>query len=191
MADLLATPTDLATALQEDIDTATATMLLELATARVQRAAGGQRIVDVTDTAIIDVTDPYDEYLTLPQLPVRSVSSVLLDGVAITDWYLRQQKLWRSSGWMACWSPPSQVTVTYAHGLLTGSQYLQSARDVTLALAGAGYGDPTAGTVSAEALDDYRVEYAAADARMHVTDSMRDRLRDAYGTSAYTTTSRR
>jgi hypothetical protein len=188
MADLLATPTDLATALQEDIDTATATMLLELATARVQRAAGGQRIVDVTDTAIIDVTDPYDEYLTLPQLPVRSVSSVLLDGVAITDWYLRQQKLWRSSGWMACWSPPSQVTVTYAHGHLTGSQYLQPARDFTLSLAVMAADNPKART--SESNGDRRISYAEAEARMQMTQSMRDAIAAQYGAGVYVTNSR-
>lgn len=188
MADQLATPADLASLLQQDLDASTANMLLELATAKVQRAAGGQRIVDTTDTAIIDV-EPWhtDRYLALPQLPVRSVSAVLIDGVASTDWLLRNQKLWRACGWgLSC--QPTQVTVTYAHGYPTGSQWLQLARDATLSLAKLGYGNPSGAT--SEAIDDYRVTYAEADARMQMTEQMRQAIADAYGTSTYVTSSR-
>jgi hypothetical protein len=194
MADQLATPQDLASLMQltyaslTAAQQATMSMLVELATSKVQRAAGGQRIVDVTDTAVVDVTDAYDLYLPLPQLPVRSVTLVKLDGATITDWYVREQKLWRASGWMASWSPPSQATVTYAHGYATGSQWLQLARGASLSLAQMGYGNPTA--VSSEAIDDYKVSYADADARMQLTESMRQAIADAYGATAYVTSSR-
>src|SRR5262245_31922605 len=98
MADQLATAQDLASFLQLTYSSlsagaqATLTMLVELATSKVQRMAGGQRIVDVTDTAVIDVTDPCEYYLRLPQLPVRSVTSVSLDGVTLvvgTDVFVR------------------------------------------------------------------------------------------------------
>ena len=46
MADMLATPEDLAALLQQDVDRATATLLIESATALVQ-ATVGQRIVRV------------------------------------------------------------------------------------------------------------------------------------------------
>lgn len=188
MADKLATPEDLASLLQQDLDASTANLLLELATAKVQRAAGGQRILDVTDTAVIDVTDPCEPYLALPQLPVRSVATVKIDGTTVTDWYLRNQMLWRSSGWAESWSPPSQVTVTYTHGYATGSQWLQLARDATLSLAQMGYGNPSGAT--SEAIDDYRVTYGEADARMQMTEHMRRAIADAYGTGTYVTSSR-
>jgi hypothetical protein len=108
--------------------------------------------------------------------------------VAITDWYLRSQKLWRALGWSTNATAPSQVTVTYSHGLLAGAQDLGLARDFTLALAAAGYGNP-GGVASSEQIDDYRVTYADADSRMRVTDSMRDQLRAAYGRPAYVTSS--
>jgi hypothetical protein len=164
-------------------------MLVELATAKVQRGAGGQRILAVTSTAVIDV-DPghYGEvYLELPQHPVRSVASVTLNGVLITDWRLSSQMLWRRAGWTTGWDP-SQVLVENAHGLLADDQALQLARDFTLTLAKAGWGNPTGAT--SQAIDDYKVTYAEADARMQLTDSMAAALRDQYGTSAYTTSSR-
>jgi hypothetical protein len=192
MADQLATPQDLASLLQltyaslSAAQQATLTMLVELATAKVQRMAGGQRIVDTTDTAVIDVTDPCDLYLPLPQWPVISVTSVELDGTALvvgTDVFLRSQMLWRSSGWMNRYSPPSQAVVTSRHGYIAGSQWLQLARDHTLSLAVMGWGNPTGAT--SEAIDDYRVTYAQADARMQPTEQMRAAISDAYGTSAY------
>lgn len=195
MADQLATPQDLASLLQLDYAALTAAqqatmqMLVELATGKVQRAAGGQRIVDATDTAVIDVNPgDCDRYLALPQLPVRSVAAVLIDGTAVTDWRLSQQMLWRSAGWSRSWCEPTQVTVTYTHGYPTGSQWLQLARDHTLTLARMGMGNP-AGALS-EALDDYRVSYAEADARMQMTEFMRQAIADAYGISAYSTGSR-
>ena len=184
---MLATPQDLASLLQQDLDASTANLLLELATAKVQRAAGGQRIIQATDTAVIDVVE-WDQWLALPQLPVQSVDTVELDGTPVTDWVLSNQKLWRLSGWLtACWQP-SQVKVTYTHGYPDGSQWLHLARDMTLALARMGYGNP--GGVSMEAIDDYRVSYAEVDARMQMTEPMRQAIADAYGTTAYVTVSR-
>lgn len=195
MADQLATPQDLASLLQltyaslTAAQQATMTMLVELATAKVQRAAGGQRIVQVTDTAVIDV-DPWecDLYLPLPQLPVQSVASVAIDGTTVTDWRLSKQMLWRSAGWRASLSEPTEVTVTCTHGYPTGSQWLQLARDHTLALARMPYDNP--GGAKSERIDDYQVSYAEADARMQMTEYMRAAIADAYGTTAYSTGSR-
>lgn len=185
MADMLATETDLNNLLQVTVPTAQATMLLELATSVVQGAVG-QRIVDVTDTALIDVTEP-GRWLELPERPVRSVSLVQVDGTTITDWVLRKQKLWRSVGWLQSLSPPTQVAVTYAHGYTAGSQYLQLGKNMTLALAKAGYGNP--GNVKSESIDDYNVTYEEALSRMELTDFMLESLVRAYGLSAYVTVS--
>lgn len=190
MADQLATPADLASLLQQDLDASTANLLLDLATAKVQRAAGGQRILAATSTgAMFDVDGwCWDPWLELAQYPIRSATTVLINGVAVTDFYLRSQKLWRAGGWRGSVSAPAQVTVTYTHGHLAGSQALQLARGFTLALAKAGYGNP--GGATSEAIDDYKVTYAEADARMQVTDAMEQALLAEYGTSAYVTSSR-
>lgn len=182
MADQLATVADLTKLVAVDSDTAT--LLLELATAKVQRAAGGQRLVDLTDTAVLDITD-LDEWLVLPQRPARSVASVVLDGTTITDWKLVDQKLWRLLGWLTSWAQPSQVQVTYSHGYLDGAQDLQLARDMTLSLAKLGAGNPSGAT--SEAIDDYKVTYAEADARMQLSEFQQLAIADAYGASAYTT----
>lgn len=195
MADQLATGEQLAAFLQltwaslSAAQQATLTMLTELATAKVQRAAGGQRIVETTNTdVLIDVTDPCDLYLALPQWPVQSVSSVAIDGEVVTDWYLRSQMLWRAGGWMRSSAPPSQVTATWVSGYEAGSQWLELGKAMTLSLASIGWGNPE-GTTS-EAIDDYRVTYAEADARMQVTEYMAAAIKDAYGTSSYVTLSR-
>lgn len=187
MADQLATAAELASLLQVDsVDTATANLLLQLATGKIQGACGGQRLVAATSTFVIDVDIcHYGHWLELPQLPVRTVSSVLIDAVAATDWYLRSQKLWRLNGWNTNSSAPTQVTVAAAHGYLDSSQYLQVARDACLAMTAAAYGNP--GAVSSEQIDDYRVSYADAAARMTLTDAAGDLLRATYGTTAYVT----
>jgi hypothetical protein len=196
-ADQLATPQELASLLQLDYGSlsaaqqATLLMLVELATAKVQRAAGGQRIVEVTHTdALIDVTDPCDYYLALPQLPVQEVTEVQIDGEVITDWVLRRQMLWRAFGWMRIYSPPSQVTCSFTSGYPTGSQWLQLGKEMTLSLAATGWGNP-GGSASSESIDDYQVSYGDADARMGLTEYMASAIRDAYGYTSYVTLSRR
>jgi len=191
-ADQLATPQDLASILQLDYATlpaaqqATLLMLVELATAKVQRAAGGQRIVDVTDTALIDVEwFNNDYYLALPQLPARSITLVKMDGVTITDWSFRNQKLWRANGWCNSTTTPTQNAVTYAHGHLTGSQWLQTAKGYTLSLGALGWGNPSG--ASRERIDDYEVSYAEADARMQMTKEMAESIAAEYGAGAYVT----
>jgi len=193
-ADQLATPQDLASLLQIDYASLTAAqqatllMLVELATSKVQDAAG-QRIVEATSTALIDVEMwECDQYLPLPQMPVRSVASVLIDGVADTSWLLRKQMLWRLNGWNVNSTAPTQVTVTLTHGYPAGAQALQPAKGFTLALAQAVWPNPTG--VLSEAIDDYRVTYAEADARMQVSTAMADAIRAAYGISAFVTSSR-
>lgn len=194
MADQLATPQQLANLLQltwADLSAdqqATLTMLVELATAKVQDACG-QRLVDAESTAVIDVEMwECDRYLPLPQRPVRSVESVEIDGEACTDYLLRSQQLWRLYGWNVNSSAPTQVTVAFTHGYLDGDQALQPAVNDTLVLARMGWGNPSG--VTGESLDDYRVTYAEADARMQVTPPMRDALIAAYGTGAYVVGSR-
>lgn len=185
MAQQLATPEELASVLQADLDAATANLLLEMATGIVQ-AACGHLLIEATVAELVDITRQ-SFWLELANKPVTAVASVELDGTAITDWSLRKQKLWRTGGWLQSYSPPSQAEVTYTYGYPTGSQYLQLARSVTLSLAQAGYGNP--GQVKGEKIDDYQVTYADALARMELTDAMRTALVNAYGSPAVVTVS--
>jgi hypothetical protein len=204
MADTFATPSDLAALLQADIDTATATLLLEGAASLVQEAAGGQRITLVVDDSTGPLIGSTDSFFQLPQIPVVSVSAVDVDGTAVaagTEGYkLIGNRLWRRSGWQANygWSAnygwhghdygpsvhyrsqdPSLVTVTYTHGLAPGDWRLQLARQASLMLAATPYGNP--GGVVRLQIDDYQAQYEAMAARMEAAETLRARLRKQYG----------
>lgn len=206
MADMLATPEDLASLLQSDLDLSTATLLLETATAIVQEAAGGQRIVQVAGD-VITLAGFTDSWLALPQLPVTAVASVALDGITLTagtDYRLIGDRLWRRTGWQTSygapwdvvgqgeqWSAyappsltwpdqePSTVVVTYTHGYATGHQALQLARAAALALARVGYANPAG--VTSERIDDYSVSYDTMAARMAASPRLKAALARQYG----------
>lgn len=210
MADQLATLQDLADMLQVSISaipTGTGTLLLETATAVVQQAAGGQRIVQVIgDTCSILSTT--DSWLSLPQIPVTAVTSVVLDGVTLTantDYKVFGNKLWRRFGWQNNmgwswgwdwnWRPsyadngtpytgqePSLSVITYTHGYAAGSQNLQLGRGAALSLAKATYVNPSG--VSSESIDDYHVSYQAMSVQMEASPFLKAALRKAYGRRA-------
>lgn len=183
MADMLVTQEELETFLQTTMDSATATLLIELATGKVQ-AIVEQRLIEAEDTEVVDIGDN-SQHLWLAEFPVRTVSEVVLDGVAVTDYKLFNQRLWRRCGWLNSYCEPSQALVTYVHGYSVGAQALQLARSVVLGLAAAGYGNPS--QIKSEAIDDYRVTYDEALSRMEVPSFARDTLIKTYGRSAYVT----
>lgn len=205
MADQLATPSDLASLLQSDVDTSTATLLIEMATAIVQQACGGQRIIEVVgDIATLGAYS--DSWLDLPQIPVASVASVVLDGTTLTagtDYKVVGNRIWRRHGWQANlgypwdWSyswqhatippgypvqEPSTAVVTYTHGYAAGSQNLQLARGAVLSLARGGYSNPS-GTTS-ESIDDYSASYDAMAGRMEAATFLKAALAKKYGRRA-------
>ncbi|MFI6334135.1 hypothetical protein [Streptomyces sp. NPDC050535] len=94
-------------------ETAMVAVYLGVASTAVREAAGAP-ISETTSTITLE-GEP-GQWLTLPGLPVSSVATVELDGVAITDWRLRSQRLWRAVGWSGC-DGPSEVEVTQTHGL--------------------------------------------------------------------------
>jgi len=184
MADMLATTSDLA-ALLGDVDTAKATLLIEGATAVVQ-AAVGQRLVEATDT--VEIIGSCDVWLELPERPVTAVSSVEINGQAVTGWTLyRKRRLWREFGWVlnldaARWKP-STVEVAYTHGYPAGHQKLQVARQAVLMLAAQEYSNPT-GLIGVR-IDDYSEQYSQAAtgaASVALPDHVRGLLQRAYGT---------
>jgi hypothetical protein len=80
------------------------------------RDAAGSPISETTSTITIE-GEP-DQRLRLPGQPVTAVTDVLLDGKPVTDWRLRSGNLWRHGGW-SFRHRPSEVEVTYTHGLPT------------------------------------------------------------------------
>lgn len=168
MADMLVTASELASLMQQDLDTATATLAIEIATGAVQSAAG-QRIVQVVDDDLVLDLDVMDcgPYLNLPEGPVTAVASASVGATAVTDFtaQLSRGRIWRSLGWRSAvlpyWNSPSTVTVVYTHGYAAGDQKLQLARGVVFELAKTGYNAAAgSGAVVREQIDDYAVQYA-------------------------------
>jgi hypothetical protein len=188
VADQLCTPEDLAAALQQDLDRATAELLIECGTAQVQQWAG-QRIVQVVGD-VMPLLGTTDSWLDLPQIPVTAVASVVRDGVTLTldvDYKRFGNRLWSRSGWQSAigwyggeWRPsygndwwagpePGNVVVTCTHGYAPGDQLLQLARGAVIALASAAYANPSG--ASSESIDDYTVQYAQTQAAMQAASS--------------------
>jgi len=195
MADMLATPDELALFMQRtDLDEDAATLYLELATAEVQVAAGNQRLVEVVDDEVL-LMGYWSNWLELPQRPVSAIDSVVIDEgdplVEGTDFKRYGAKLRRRAPVRGCylpWSPyvhePVDVVVVYTHGLPVGDQELEFARSATFAIARSAAANPTG--IMSESIDDYRVQFAAADvlAAMERAPYLRKALERKYGCRA-------
>lgn len=188
MADQLATPEDLASLLKLDwavltaAERATVTLLVECATAVVQSAAGGQRIVEVVgDTAV--VLAGAGQFLSLPQFPVQSVASVNYNGslmaAGTAGYRLRGSRLFRRCGWSDDPLDMFEATVVYTHGYPTGAQELQLARGAVLGLIRDVYDNPTG--LKAESVDDWSATYSALSTHMDGSPTLRAALRRQYG----------
>lgn len=180
MADQLATQADLEALLQTTLPAATATLILEAATAVVQ-AAAGQRLIAVVDDEI-ELPGTGDVWLQLPERPVTAVSSASIDGTALTfgaDLRVSGSALWRRTGWAACSWEPSSITVVYSHGYAADDQALQLARSAVLGIARTAAANPSGATQVA--IDDYRAAYESTAAAMEASPALRAALRKQYG----------
>ncbi|MFG1847783.1 hypothetical protein [Micromonospora carbonacea] len=183
MADMLAAPGDLASLLErDDLDEYKATMLIECATAVVQAAADGQRIVEVVDD-VAEVTAGTGQWLSLPQFPVRSVASVNYDGTVMASgpagYRLRGSRLFRRCGWSDSPLDMIPVTVVYTHGYPEGAQELQLGRSAVLGLIRDVYDNPAG--LKAESIDDWSATYSALSTQMDGTPALRKALHWQYG----------
>jgi hypothetical protein len=145
MADMLATPADLAGRLQQSLDTYTATQALEVATGWIQEALG-QKIFEVLNETV--TLDGGERTLYLPQRPVIAVGAVSTldrDGTVFapvlnTDYRVRGARLiWQGIG--RVW--PESVTVTYSHGYASNA-IPQGLRGLCLDVAARIYHNPAA-----------------------------------------------
>jgi len=156
--------TELASLLQRDLDTASATLARDLATGLVTDVTG------VLEQATVTVTLPIDAdegLIHLPSRVVTAVSTVEISGTALagSGWvwekpYPRVRLLtctWLSSAAASAW-PTADVTATIGYG--TGS-VPKVAKAVALSAAARIYDNPTG--LRAEQIDDYSSTRAGAD----------------------------
>lgn len=183
MADQLATPEQLASFLQSDLDAATADVVLDAATSIVQ-AAARQRLVLVEDDEIT-LIGTTDSWLFLPERPVVEVTSIELDGEALTvgddlkEYLGEAARLWRWCGWAECAWRPSTVVITYSHGYAAADQRMELARSAVLTLAATPYSNPSG--ASQVKIDDYAEVYSALAARMEAARGLKAALKSQYG----------
>lgn len=183
MADQLATPEQLASLLQQDLDAATADVVLNAATAVVQQAAR-QRLVLVEDDELRRIGTT-ESWLWLPERPVTEVTSIVLDGETLTvgddlkEYLGEVGALWRACGWSASSWRPSTVDFIYSHGYQPDDQRLELARSATLSLAAVPYSNPSGSTQVK--IDDYAEVFSALSARMEAAPERKKALRAQYG----------
>lgn len=156
-----AAPEDLAVLLGQTFtqaQRARAAQLLAGATARI-RAITDQWISHVADD-VFTTSAPVSRVLWLPQRPVASVASVLVDGEPVTDWVLRGSRLIRSCPW-STGCGDVELEVTYTHGYPVDDERLDLAKDACMAMAAARLQNPNA--YKSESIDDYSRTFAADD----------------------------
>jgi hypothetical protein len=159
------TPSELASWLQKDLDTASATLVLAAATAEFVRIADTAWVAtSVTWTAV-----GYGQLVLAPPFkPITALSAVRVNGVAITGTTLVKNKLYRQAGFGTCGNfPPDEVAVDLVHGITVDANDVKGAILETAAQA---YDIPV-GAVTSESIDDYAVRYATTGGGLQLTKS--------------------
>lgn len=168
---MYATPSELASYLQKDVDTATATLVLTIASDLFANRAN-TRFEANSVTYSVPSTDGTANYrIYLPHTPVTAVSAVRINGTAITDFTRIGNVLYRLIGFGFCWAfPPDLIEVDYTHGYTTVPDEVKGA---VLETAAQAYDVPVSAVVG-ESIDDYAVKYATAGGGLQLTPSARD-----------------
>lgn len=152
----LATATQLATHVGATVDTARAQQALNIASA-VVRSETGQTFEAGTSTVALPT--PHGQWLTLPQRPVTAVTTITIDGLAVTDFTRYGNRLFRFAGWTASSITAPVVTVTYSHGGAVPDDVL----GVVLAIAADVVENQRGLTSETETIDDYTYTWRASD----------------------------
>lgn len=163
-----ATPSELASYMQQDLDASTATLVLTLASAEFSRIADTQ----FTSTAVTyTTTGTRATNVVLPYRPVIAVSAVRISTVVVTGYTLIRNKLYRAAGFGAsCTVPPDLLEVDLTHGYTSVPDDVKGA---VLETAAQAYIIPVAAMVS-ESIDDYAARYVASGGGMQLTPSARE-----------------
>lgn len=174
-------------------ETAQAQALLDDATAYLQAELG--QLIEA-GTATYTTRWLGQGPIRLPQAPVTDVTTVLVDGVATTDFDFVDQEL-HLIGW---WGTEKRfngtwlrsyldVTVTFDYGYDTVPAELKAWTCVLASqiLSGAGGGSLGIPSARSETIDDYSVTYVADGSTMTLPPQVLERLRSRYGAGAYIT----
>lgn len=176
-------------------DGATTGLVMEMLTAASAeiREAAGSPITQATST--VKLLGVASQWLDLPGQPVQSVATVLLDGVAVTDWRLLGGRLWRAAGWSGC--SPVEVTITMTHGYAAAPDDIVAlTRDLALAGINAsldGGGAKNGIQYEQESIDDYShsTTYITGEDStagiMELPERTRSRLRQRFGGGVHVT----
>ncbi|MDA2805708.1 hypothetical protein [Nocardiopsis suaedae] len=168
---------------------------LASASAAVREAAGAP-ISQTTST--ITLEGRTGAWLRLPAPPVVAVSQVLLDGEEVTDYRVRTTDLWRRTGWQTVCEEPSQVEVTYTHGLdpvpadIVDLVCRIAAQTLVAYRSGLGGEGLAARDVRSERIGDYSVTYGddGGVTELELSDRLRRRLAARFGGGAVVVGSR-
>lgn len=154
MSVLYATPADLASYLQQDVDTASATLVLQLASGRF--SADAEAWWTPQTTTYVQAGTCATK-LVLPFDPVTAVSAVRINGVVVTGYTLILNVLYRPAGFgTPNANPPDRLEVDLTWGYAAVTDDVKGA---VLDTAAQAYQVPV-GTVVSESIDDYAVRYA-------------------------------
>lgn len=160
-----ATTEQLAGYLQQDVDTYTATLVLQMASGAFSQAANTWWEPTAATYTRLGTTCTA---IKLPYRPVTSVSQVRINGVVVTGWTLRKNILYREAGFGTSLSTiPDEVEIDLIHGYQTPTDDVVGA---VLEVGGAGYSVPVS-AVAGESIDDYQVRYTAAGGGIQLTES--------------------
>lgn len=146
-----ATASELASYLKQDLDTSTATLALQVASAEFSRLA------DTWWTAqavTYQVEGRWSWVLDLPYRPVIDVDEVRINGAVITDWTRINERLYRTGGFGSRAFPPDSVEVDLTYGYTVVPDDVKGA---VLEIAGLAYQNPD--RLVSEAIDDYTVRF--------------------------------
>jgi hypothetical protein len=149
---LYATALELASYLQRDLDTASATLALTLASGEFSREActAFTATSETWSALAAGVTE-----IELPFNKVTAVTAVRVNGVVVTGWTLRGGRLYRSAGFGYRYGwPPDEVEVDVTHGYTTVPDDVKLA---VLEIAAGLYENPIAAV--SESIDDHTVRY--------------------------------
>lgn len=146
----LATASDLASYLQQDLDTSTATLVLSIASAELE-AAADTKFSSTSATYTVEGTG--QQSISLPRYPIIAVQSVTVDGVAVTDYTRIGSNLYRILRFGGTSPYAAAVVVTFTYGYVTVPDDVKSA---VLEMAAQAYVNPT--LAMREQIDDYSVQ---------------------------------
>jgi hypothetical protein len=195
----LAADTDLQVKGVDITNTALVTLMLDVASSVIREAAGST-ISQTTST--VTLLAPESRWLTLPGV-ATSVTSILIDGEAETEWKFAGGMVWRWCGWSVGRvlnrpfrhgiAEPVTVTITYTHGLPTiPADIVNLCADLAkLGIESVGQEVPAPALAAlAVTIDDYteNVQYAAgARSLMELSETTKAWLAQRFGSGVYVT----